>query len=116
MQNNYYSYNIRLLKVRNFLLFLKKQQNETQENLDKVYWMFTRFTFSALESGTSIETVRNEKIYADYRKHNFGQAGLKRKVLSGILQSNNAVLIRLTARLMGLVKRYLPILFVKVKK
>ena len=116
LQKSYYNYDKHLLKVRGFLSLLKNQQNETQESLDKVYWLFTRFTFSALESGTSMKTVRSEKIYADYRKHCFGPAGGKKRLLTGILQSNNAFLIGLTAGLMGFVKQYLPVLFAKVKK
>ena len=115
-QKDNYKYDIQLLKVRSFLSLLKKNRYETQENLDKVYWMFTRFTYSVLESGSTMEAVRKEKIFADYKKHCFGPLSFKKKVLTGILQSDNALLIRLTAGLMGFVKRYLPVVFAKVKQ
>ena len=115
-QNENYNLNIRLLKVRSFLSLLKNQQNETQENLDKVYWMFTRFTFSALESGTSMETVRKESIYKDYRKHRFGPVGLKKQLLIGILQSNHAFLIKPVVGLMRIVKQHFRYLFAKIKR
>ncbi len=115
-QNENYNLNIRLLKVRSFLSLLKNQQNETQENLDKVYWMFTRFTFSALESGISMDTIRKEKIFADFRKHSFGPMGFKKKMLTGILQSNRAFLIKTAVWLMRIVKQHFRYLFAKIKR
>lgn len=115
-QKTNYNYDMHLLKVRSFLSLLKKHQNETQENLDKVYWMFTRFTFSALESGTSMETVRKESIYKDYRKHRFGPVGLKKQLLIGILQSNHAFLIKPVVGLMRIVKQHFRYLFAKIKR
>ena len=116
LQNENYNFSIRLLKVRSFLSLLKNQQNETPENLDKVYWMFTRFMFSALESGTSMDTIRKEGIYKDYRKHCFGPVGLKKQSVIGIRQSDNAFFIKPVVGLMGFVKQYMPVLFAKVKK
>ena len=116
LQKSNYVYNIQLMKIRSFLSLLKKNENETQENLDKIYWMFTRFTYSILESGTSMEVIRKEPVFDAYKKHCFGQLGFKKKVLTGILQSDNVFLIILVAELMGIVKRYLPVLFAKVKK
>ena len=116
LQNENYNFDIHLLKVRSFLSLLKKYQNETQENLDKVYWMFTRFTFSSLVAGTSMEAVRSEKIYADYRKHCFSPIGLKKKLLIGILQSNNVLLIKPVVGLMRIVKQHFRYLFAKIKR
>ena len=116
LQKSNYVYNIQLLKIHSFLSLLKKNRNETQENMDKIYWMFTRFTYSVLESGTSMEAVRKEPIFDAYKKHCFESLGFKKKVLTVILQSNNVLLIRVTAGLMGLVKRYLPVFFAKIKK
>ena len=116
LQKSNYVYNIQLLKIHCFLSLLKKNRCETQENLDKIYWMFTRFTYSVLESGTSMEAVRKEPIFDAYKKHCFESLGFKKKVLTVILQSNNVLLIRVTAGLMGLVKRYLPVFFAKIKK
>lgn len=116
LQKSNYVYNIQLLKIHSFLSLLKKNRNETQENLDKIYWMFTRFTYSVLESGTSMEVIHKEPVFDAYKKHCFGSLGFKKRVLTGILQSDNALLIRVTAGLMGLVKRYLPILFAKLKR
>ncbi len=115
-QQKNYDYEKHLLKVRSFLLLLKQNQMETQAMLDKVYWMFTRFTFSALEAGTALETVRKEPIFAAYQNHSFGSVGCKKKLLTGILQSNQAFLIKPTVSLMGFVKQHLPVLFAKVKK
>ena len=115
-QKTNYNYEMHLLKVRSFLSVLKNHQNETQENLDKVYWMYTRFTFSALESGTSMETVRKEKIFADYRKHSFGPIGLKKKILTCILQSNHTFLIKPLVGLMRIVKQHFRYLFAKIKR
>ena len=116
LQKSNYVYNIQLLKIHSFLSLLKKNRNETQENMDKIYWMFTRFTYSVLESGTSMKAVRKEPIFDAYKKHCFESLGFKKKVLTVILQSNNVLLIRVTAGLMGLVKRYLPVFFAKIKK
>ena len=111
-----YDYEKHLLKIRGFLQLLKIHQNETQENLDKLYWMFTRFTFSALEAGETMETVRCEEIFRTFRQHCFGPVGSKKKLLTGILQSNKAFLIKPTVGLMRFVKQHLPVLFAKVKK
>lgn len=115
-QQKNYDYEKHLLKVRSFLLLLKQNQMETQAMLDKVFWMFTRFTFSALEAGTSLETVRKEPMFTAYRSHRFGAVGSKKKLLTSILQSNQAFLIKPTVSLMGFVKQQLPMLFAKVKK
>lgn len=115
-QQKNYDYEKHLLKVRSFLLLLKQNQMETQDMLDKVYWMFTRFTFSALEAGTSLETVRKEPIFMTYRKYSFGPIGIKKRLLTGILQSNTGMLIQPAVMVMGFVKQHLPILFAKVKK
>ena len=63
-----------------------------------------------------MEAVRKEPIFDAYKKHCFESLGFKKKVLTVILQSNNVLLIRVTAGLMGLVKRYLPVFFAKIKK
>lgn len=116
LQKSNYVYNIQLLKIHSFLSLLKKNRNETQENLDKIYWMFTRFTYSVLESGTSMEDIRKEPVFDAYKKHCFESLGFKKRVLTGILQSDNALIIKVMAGLMGLVKRYLPVLFAKLKR
>ena len=116
LQKSNYVYNIQLLKIRSFLSLLKKNRNETQVNLDKIYWMFTRFTYSVLESGTSMEAIRKEPIFDAYKKHSFESLGFKKKVLTGILQSDNVLLIKPMAGLMGLFKRYFPIVFAKLKR
>ena len=115
-QKKNYDYEKHLLKVRSFLALLKQNQLETQRMLDKVFWMFTRFTFAALEAGTSLETVRREPIFMAYRKHRFGSVGIKKKLLIGLLQSNTVLLIRPAVTVMGFVKQHLPVLFAKVKK
>lgn len=115
-QQKNYDYENHLRKVRSFLLLLKQHQIETQTMLDKVYWMFTRFTFSALEAGTTLERVRQEPLFTAYRNHRFGHVESKKKLLTGILQSNKAFLIKPTVFLMGIVKQHLPVLFAKVKK
>ena len=115
-QKKNYDYEKHLLKVRSFLAVLKQNHMETQPMLDKVYWMFTRFTFSALAAGTSLDTVRKEPIFTDYQKHHFGSIGAKKKLLTGILQSNTIFLIRPAVKLMGFVKQHLPVFFAKVKK
>ncbi len=111
-----YDYEKHLLKVRSFLALLKQNQMETQALLDNVYWMFTRLTFSALEAGTSLEAVRREPVFTAYRKHSFGPVGIKKKLLTGILQSNTVLLIRPAVIVMGFVKQHLPFFFAKVKK
>ena len=116
LQKSNYVYNIQLLKIHSFLSLLKKNRNETQVNMDKIYWMFTRFTYSVLESGTSMKAVRKEPIFDAYKKHCFESLGFKKKVLTGILQSDNVFLIKPMARLMGLFKRYFPIVFAKLKR
>lgn len=116
LQKSNYVYKIQLLKIHSFLSLLKKNRNETQVNMDKIYWMFTRFTYSVLESGTSMKAVRKEPIFDAYRKHYFESLGFKKKVLTGILQSDNVFLIKPMARLMGLFKRYFPIVFAKLKR
>ena len=115
-QKSNYVYNIQLLKIRSFLSLLKKNRNETQVNLDKIYWMFTRFTYSVLESGTTMEAVRKEPIFDAYKKHCFGPLGFKKKVLTGILQSDNVFLIKPVAGLMRLFKQYFPVIFAKLKR
>lgn len=116
LQKSNYVYNIQLLKIHSFLSLLKKNRNETQENMDKIYWMFTRFTYSVLESGTSMEAIRKEPVFDSYKKHCFESLGFKKKVLTGILQSDNLLLIKPMAGLMGLFKRYFPIVFAKLKR
>ena len=111
-----YDYEKHLLKVRGFLALIHQNQMETQCLLDKVYWMFTRFTFSALEAGTPMNVIRKEPIFAEYKQHSFGELAGKRKLLTGILQNDNALIIKPVVFIMGFVKEYLPILFAKVKK
>ena len=115
-QQKNYDYEKHLLKVRSFLQLLKQNHMETQSMLDKVYWMFTRFTFSALEAGTALETIRKEPVFTAYQNHSFGSIGCKKKILTSILQSNHVLLIKPTDSLMGFVKQHLPVLFAKVKK
>ena len=115
-QNKNYDYDKHLLQVRSFLSLLRNNQLETEANLDKIYWMFTRFTYSALVAGTPLETIRKEDFYGIYRKHCFGNVGIKKKLFISILQSNNAFLIKPAVGLMGFVKHNLPVLFAKVKR
>ena len=105
-----------LMKIRDLLVLLRNYQVETQINLDIVFWVFTRFTLSALEAGTSLEIIRKEELFARYLKHRFGPLGIKKKVLTGILQSNNAFIIKPAVCLIGFIKQYLPVVFAKVKK
>ena len=44
-QDTNYDYDKHLLKIKSFLSLLRDNRLGTQENLDKIYWMFTRFTF-----------------------------------------------------------------------
>lgn len=115
-QKSNYVYSIQLLKIHGFLSLLEKNRNETQENLDKIYWMFTRFTYSVLESGITMEAIRKEPIFDAYKKHSFESLGFKKKVLTGILKSDNVFLIKPMAGLMGLFKRYFPVIFAKLKR
>ena len=114
--NKNYDYETHLMKIRGLLTLLRNNQMETPANLDKVYWMFTRFTLSALEAGTSLETVRKEEIFARYLKHRFGPLEIKKKVLTGILQSDNVLMIKPAVCLIGFIKQNLPVVFAKVKK
>ena len=114
--NKYYDFETHLMKIRDLLVLLRNNQVETQINLDKVFWVFTRFTLSALEAGTSLEIIRKEELFARYLKHRFGPLGIKKKVLTGILQSDNAFIIKPAVCLIGFIKQYLPVVFAKVKK
>ena len=115
-QKKNYDYEKHLLKVRSFLALLKQNQLETQRMLDKVFWMFTRFTFAAIGSGTPLKAVRQEKIFECYKRYHFGKLINKQKVLTGILQSDCGPLIKLAACLMNFVRQNLPTLFARIKK
>ena len=111
-----YDYDKHMLKIKGFLSLLRDNRLETRENLDKVYWMFTRLSFKALEAGGSLETVTEGEIFPRYKNHCFGPAGIKKRILTGVLQSGNSFMIKPAVCLMRIVKRYLPVLFAKAKR
>ena len=115
-QSQNYDVDKHLLKIRDFLTLLKDNKDETKENLDKVYWLFTRFTFSSLVSGTSLDAIRQNELYQKYLNYHFGSQDLKKKLLTSILQSDNALLIKLTASFLHFVKICFPVIFAKVKR
>ncbi len=63
-----------------------------------------------------MEAIRKEPIFDAYKKHCFGPLGFKKKVLTGILQSDNVLLIKPMSGLMGLFKQYFPVIFAKLKR
>ena len=77
-----YDYDNHLLKIRSSLVLLRRNKVETLDLSDKVYWMFTRFIFSVLDEGISLETVRREPIFTDCRKHSFGLVGTNMMLLT----------------------------------
>ena len=105
-----------MLKVRGFLALIREQQLETQANLDKVYWMFTRFTYSALASGETLKQIQMEPVFEKYLQHCFGALTCKQLILTKILQSKRSFLILLLVWLMRFVKYSMPVLFAKIKK
>ena len=115
-QSKNYDVDKHLLKIRDFLTLLKDSKDETKENLDKVYWLFTRFIFSALVSDVSLDTIRQNELYQKYLNYHFGSPDLKKKLLTGILQSNNALLIKPTVSFLYFIKRCFPVIFAKVKR
>ena len=111
-----YDYEKHMLKVRGFLALIREQQLETQANLDKVYWMFTRFTYSALASGETLKQIQMEPVFEKYLQHCFGALTCKQLILTKILQSKRSFLILLLVWLMRFVKYSMPVLFAKIKK
>lgn len=115
-QSKNYDYDKHLLKIKCFLQILKENENDTHVNLDKVFWMFTRFTFSALEAGVLLSEIRQEPIFKTYLKYRFATINSsKRLVLTWILQSDTILFIKPTVVFMRFVKKHMPVVFVKLK-
>lgn len=111
-----YDFEKHLLKINGFLQMLEVNNNKTQVNLDKVYWLLTRFAFSALGNGERLDDIQNNAIYKSFQKHVFKTVDLKKKILTAILKSNNALLISLVISMMQFVRQNLPVVFAKLKR
>ena len=116
-QSKNYDYEKHLLKVNSFMQLLKTNENDTPVNLDKVFWMFTRLTYSALETGVNLSEIRQEPIFKMYRLHRFRTINdFKRVLLILILQSNNVLFIKPVVYLMHILKQKKPSFFARVKR
>lgn len=115
MKSNY-TLETHLLKINAFLDLLRKYDALTSSNLDKVYWMFTRFVYSCLENGDSLFQIRREKLFSDFRNHRFENLSFKQDVLVSILKNDNSWLINGFVNLISIVKKYMPILFARIKR
>ena len=109
-----YSYEINRQKIAALIGLFEGEIPSASE--EKIFWLYTRFCYSALVDGESFERLRADPLFARLQKIKIG-GGLKRRLLIGLLREKFwAPILFLTVKLIGGIKRLAPTLFARLKK
>ena len=119
-QDNYYE--LHMMKIDRFLNICNKSNNLTQENKELIYWMYTRYVYSAIERNLDtgnlkqiINDIKNDNLYKQFLAVNFEGINKKAKVMIYCLKYANNNILLLLIKFISLVKKSFPIIFAKFK-
>lgn len=115
-QNSNYHYENHMLKIRGFLAMMERCYTVTQENLEKVFWMYTRFVFSAVSNGDSFENIKKDDLFQQFLGINFAGISIKKKILVGLLRTKSNFLVESFAQMTMFIRNALPVLFAAIKR
>ena len=121
-QDNYYE--LHMIKIENFLNVCNKNNNLTQKNKELIYWMYTRYVYSAIERNLSnkeylinlIEKIKKSKLYRQFFLIDFKNITMKQKIMIYVLKRRQMKIIIIFAKMISWIKSKLPIFFAKIKQ
>lgn len=114
-QNKNYNYDLRMKKIRSLVGLLDSSSGFYNYDIQRIFWMYTRFVYASIIGGDSIDLIIQDDLYLSFRKINFSNLSFKQKIMIEILRSKSNLLISVMAKIVGFVKNKNPILFAKVK-
>ena len=115
-QKSNYSYDVHMKKIIAFLNVLEDSDNLSQENLEKIFWMYTRFVYASLENGESFDYIKKQVLFQKFLEIDFRNVSNKQRIMITVLKTKNKVLIMLFLRVISLVKSATPNLFARIKR
>ena len=114
-QKSNYNYDVHMKKVNAFLNLLEDNDKMSQNNLEKVFWMYVRFVYASLENGESFTYIKEQDLFQQFLKVDFKNIGRKQKVMIDVLKAKNKYFVMAILKIITLVKKNMPILFAKIK-
>lgn len=119
-QDNYYK--LHIMKIYLLLKICNELNNLTQKNKEDIYWMYTRYVYSAIERYLNnnnvkslINKIKNDKLYKQFLLTDFKRINKKAKVMIYCLKYANNNILLLLIKFISLVKKSFPIIFAKFK-
>lgn len=119
-QDRYYE--LHMMKIKLFLDMCNKFNNLTEENKKIIFWMYTRYVYSAIERNLDtdnlkqiINDIKNDSLYKQFLAVNFKGINKKAKLMIYCLKYANNNILLLLIKFISLVKKSFPIIFAKFK-
>jgi len=115
-------YQDHMRKITGFLKLYQGVQNMPDIVRSNVFWLYTRFIYSAVARAdvkcrsSVIKTIVQDDNYKLFRETDFSNLSIKQRLMIGILQSGNPIIISILVYLIVMTKRYLPNFFLQVKR
>lgn len=88
-----------------------------------VFWLYTRYVFSALERSSDDETrekmwkyIKTNEMFSLFENTSFSGMSIKIRIMTTLLKSKNLKLITKFAKFITISKKYAPILFSLIKR
>lgn len=118
-QDRYYE--LHMMKIKLFLDMCDKLSNLTEENKKIIFWMYTRYVYSAIERNlnnnleSSINKIKKDKLYKQFLLVDFKGINKKAQIMIYCLKYANNNILLVLIKFISLIKKSFPIIFAKFK-
>lgn len=115
-------YRDHMRKITGFLEIYEGVSNMPKVVRSNVFWLYTRFIYSAVARAdvkcrtSVIKTVIRDDIYKLFRETEFSNLSVKQKLMIFFLKIDSPIIINILVCLIVMIKRYLPEIFLQVKR
>lgn len=110
-------------KISNFVSLYGSVNAMTIVIRRNVFWLYTRYVFSALERSSNDETrekmwkdIKTNEMFSLFETTSFSEMPIKIRIMTTLLKSKNLKLITKFAKFITITKKYAPILFSLIKR
>ncbi|WP_231038487.1 glycosyltransferase family 2 protein [Pectinatus haikarae] len=119
-------YSLHMAKINNLIKKYEKWCLLNNIVLQNIFWLYTRYIYSAIARSIKENTVRNiflfldeifeSELFLQYRTVNFSDALFKQRILVNVLKSRKKFLIILMCGCISFVKNHFRLMFARIKR
>lgn len=123
-QKNDEYYNLHMMKIREFLQCFSSIETIDQQTLSNIFWLYTRFVYSAIQRKVTnqepinefIKEIKTNKLFLIYQTVDFLNMNYKQKIMISLLRSSHSQVFRILIRCIGFIRTYCPVVFAVLKR